>query len=160
MNPMACDLHHVVTAALLWCPQVLTPSWHAIRSTWQQTQAEPPAARKEGCQMNRIALKEIVKSPLGLNLTEHAQQRMNARRLPAYAVQAVMTYGRLARVRGAEVFAIGRKEVKRYRKQGIDLKELEGVHVVCGRDGAVLTAYRNHDLRGLKPRGLARWMAA
>jgi hypothetical protein len=126
--------------------------------TWQQAQAESPAARKEGCRMNRIALKEIAKSPLALDLTEHARQRMDARRLPEPAVKAVMTYGRLARVRGAEVYAIGRKEVQQYRKLGIDLKDLDGVQVVCSRDGAVLTTYRNHDLRGLKPRGSARWI--
>jgi len=106
--------------------------------------------------MNMIALKEITRSPLTLALTKHARQRMDARRLPEPAVVAVMTYGRLARVRGAEVYAVGRKEVKQYRKVGIDLKDLEGVQVVCSRDGAVLTTYRNRDFRGLRPHGSSR----
>jgi hypothetical protein len=105
--------------------------------------------------MNTIALKEITKSPLTIELTKHALQRMAARRLPEPAVVAVMTYGRMARVRGAEVYAVGRKEVKQYRKVGIDLKEIEGVQVVCSPDGAVMTTYRNRDFRGLRPRGSA-----
>lgn len=36
-------------------------------------------------------------------------------------------------------------------EQGADLRELEGMHVVCSPEGVILTVYRNHDLRGLKP---------
>lgn len=71
-----------------------------------------------------------------------------------------MAYGRVVHVRGAEIHAIGRKEVLRYRQRGIDLRMYEGIQVVC-RPGAgvVLTVYRNRDLRGLRPhrRSAARW---
>jgi hypothetical protein len=77
---------------------------------------------------------------------------MTARRIPARAIGAALAYGRRAHVRGATIRAIGRREVARYRAQGIDLARYEGVQVVCGHDGAVLTAYRNRDFRGLRPR--------
>jgi hypothetical protein len=85
-------------------------------------------------------------------VTRHAWERMTARRIPARAVAAALTYGRRAHVRGATIRAIGRREVARYRAQGIDLAQYEGVQVVCGHDGAVLTAYRNRSFRGLRPK--------
>lgn len=86
-------------------------------------------------------------------LTKHAQRRMTARRISDVALEAVLTYGRVAFVRGAEIYAIGRKEVELYQRQGIDLTAFEGIHVVCSLNGAVMTAYRNRDLRGLRPNG-------
>ena len=47
----------------------------------------------------------------------------------------------------------GRKEVARLQEQGIDARRHERMHVVCSLDGDVITVYRNHDLRGLRPRG-------
>ncbi len=88
-----------------------------------------------------------------LPLTKHAQTRMNARRLPTATVNAVMIYGRVVRVRGAEIYVIGRKEVERYLAEGVDLVKFQGVQVLCGADGAILTVYRNNDFRGLRPRG-------
>ena len=81
-------------------------------------------------------------------VTRHAWERLTARRIPNSALQAALTYGRKADVRGATIRAIGRREVARYRSHGIDLAMYEGVQVVCGHDGAVLTAYRNRNFRG------------
>jgi hypothetical protein len=68
------------------------------------------------------------------------------------AIEAALEYGRVVYVRGAEIHVIGRKEVFRYRRHGIDLREYEGVHVVCRPgSGLILTAYRNRDFRGLRP---------
>ena len=91
--------------------------------------------------------------PSPLPITKHAQARMHERRLSDETVSMVMTYGRLARVRGAEIYAVGRKEVEQYLAEGLDLSRFEGVQVVCSPDGAVLTVYRNKDFRGLRPRG-------
>jgi hypothetical protein len=88
-----------------------------------------------------------------LPLTNHAQCRMNARRLSNETVMMVLTYGRLARVRGAEIYAIGRREIERYLHEGVNLSRFEGVQVVCSPDGSILTVYRNNDFRGLRPRG-------
>jgi hypothetical protein len=84
-------------------------------------------------------------------LTRHAWKRMTSRNLSASAVQAALECGRVAYVRGAAIFAIGRKEVKRYSLKGTDLSRYEGLHVVCTPEGTILTVYRNRDFRGLRP---------
>lgn len=83
-------------------------------------------------------------------VTQHAVQKMHARRLSAEAVTMAMACGRVAWTRGARIFAIGRREVERYRAYGIDLNPFEGVQVVTKPDGAILTVYRNRDRRGLR----------
>ena len=83
--------------------------------------------------------------------TGHARKRMSARRLSYEAVQRVIEYGRVVHAHGATIYAIGRKEVNRFRIAGIDLTTEEGMQVVCHR-GTVMTAYRNHDFRRLRPR--------
>lgn len=88
-------------------------------------------------------------------LTRHATTRMAHRGIQPDVIEHVIEYGRTVYTRGAIVYAIGRKEVERYRQEDIDLSEYEGVQVVCTTDGAVLTVYRNHDFRGLRT-GLGR----
>jgi hypothetical protein len=85
-------------------------------------------------------------------VTRHAWTRISARRIRLETVRAVILYGRVVHARGARIYAIGRKEVARYRRAGIALDACEGVQVVCGLDGTILTAYRNRDFRGLRPR--------
>ena len=87
-------------------------------------------------------------------VTQHAWARMCGRRLNGQTVDAVLSYGRVIHVRGAAIYAIGRKEVERFGRSGLDLTKYEGVQVVCTPDrSAILTVYRNSDFRGLKPRG-------
>jgi len=87
-----------------------------------------------------------------LLITRHASERMSARSISPEAIDLVLTHGRVAYVRKAEIYALGRKEVAKARTIGLDLRAHEGLHVVCGPTGAVMTVYRNHDLRGLRPR--------
>lgn len=89
-----------------------------------------------------------------LSLTTHAIRRMHARSLSRCVVQDVIEYGRHRFVRGALVFVVGEREVKKLASRGIDLRPCEGVHVICSLDGRVMTVYRNRDLRGLRA---ARW---
>jgi len=96
----------------------------------------------------------------GTRLTKHAWQRMGARGLREAAVRAALDYGRVVHVRGAAIYAIGRKEVSRCQRHGIDLSRYEGIQVVCMPYGTVLTAYRNRDFRGLRPRRRRRRAAA
>ena len=89
---------------------------------------------------------------IGRMLTKHAADRMNTRRLPPAAISATIAYGRIVHIRGAEIHVIGRKEVERGERDGIDLSRYEGVQVVCGGDGTILTVYRNSNFRTLRPR--------
>lgn len=90
---------------------------------------------------------------LEIILTDHALTRMDERRIPRHAVEAVLRHGRVVHVRGAQYHVIGRKDIVRHHRHGINLAAYEGVQVVCASDGrTVLTVYRNQDFRGLRPR--------
>ncbi len=83
-------------------------------------------------------------------VTCHARSRMDSRRISIEAIETVLAYGRTVRVRGAEIYALGKKEVVWASRQGLDLRPFAGLQVVCGMDGGILTAYRNHDFRSLR----------
>ena len=72
-------------------------------------------------------------------LTKHAFTRMHSRRVSTSAVMTVMGFGREVHVRGAVIYAIGRNEVEIAKNSGVDLREQEGLHVVCSREGGNLT---------------------
>jgi hypothetical protein len=88
-------------------------------------------------------------------VSRHAGRRMIERNISLAAVEAALDHGRRVHTRGAVVAAIGRKEVRRARQEGIDLSRFEGVQVVCLHDELVLTVYRNRDFSQLKV-GLGR----
>lgn len=85
-------------------------------------------------------------------LTNHAKERMATRGLRADAIDAALAYGRVVYVRGADIYAIGRKEIARYAEEGIDLSSYDGVQVVVTADGAILTVYRNRSFNRLRDR--------
>lgn len=104
---------------------------------------------------------ELPQLPVGLLdeegcMTKHAEKRLSERGIPRKAVIAALLFGRTVHVRGADIFVIGRKEVNRSKQDGLDLSGYEGTHVVCSGDGSVITVYRNHELRGLRPRRRSR----
>ncbi|GIW71168.1 MAG: hypothetical protein KatS3mg102_0710 [Planctomycetota bacterium] len=85
-------------------------------------------------------------------LTRHAAVRMAQRGISRRGVELALDFGRERFVRGARIFVIGRREIERARRCGVDLADLEGLHVVVSHDGHILTTYRNRDLRGLRPK--------
>jgi hypothetical protein len=95
---------------------------------------------------------------MGLRLTNHARDRMVGRRLSATAVSATLDYGRTLHIRGAEVHFLGRREVRKYYRLGVDLSHLEGLLVVCSNDGVILTVYRNKQSPNLRERTPRRRM--
>ena len=102
------------------------------------------------------AIHQQVETAPGHELSKHAWMRMGARGLSPKAIRMVLDYGGVLYTRGAEIHAIGRKEVCFHRSAGIDLTSYEGLQVVCSHDGTILTAYRNRDFRGLRPRRPSR----
>ncbi len=92
-------------------------------------------------------------STLGsFSLTNHARARMTTRAISRTAIEAALEFGRCVDIRGAQIFAIGRREVESFRREGIELADFEGTQVVVTDGGAVLTVYRNSDFRGLRER--------
>ena len=89
---------------------------------------------------------------LNQSLTEHARDRMLQRGICHAAVFQTIAFGRISRGRGATIYAVGKKEVAEFAKDGIDLSFCEGVHVVMTRRGLISTVYRNLSMPKLKPR--------
>ena len=88
-----------------------------------------------------------------LSLTNHARRRMTGRGIRQEDIDMVMSFGRVTHTRGAVIHVVGQKEIQEH---GRFLERCEGIHVLCSpNDGAVITTYRNHDLKGLRP--FARW---
>lgn len=82
------------------------------------------------------------------NVTNHAQLRMITRSITEWHIDQVMRYGRSTYTRKAVIYAVGRKEIK---TNGRFLEPCEGIHVLCSADnGAIITTYRNHNLKGLR----------
>lgn len=89
--------------------------------------------------------------------TDHALVQIGRRGIRRSEVAGVVTHGRHVHTRGAEIFVVGRKEIQSCQRRGVYVDELHGLHVVCASDtGAVITAYRNSSLRGLRPRRRGR----
>lgn len=77
-------------------------------------------------------------------LTEHANRRMSQRGIAEDDLATVLCFGRCRHARGARFYFVGRKEVQRYARQGIDIRHLENLQVLLApRANAVITAYRN-----------------
>ena len=91
------------------------------------------------------------KKVIGFTISRHAQIRMQQRGLTKNVVEKALQYGRLVYVKGAQIFAIGTKEIKHYSKLGVDLKFLDGIHVVTSKEQVVVTCYRSRNLKSLRP---------
>ncbi|WP_417228309.1 DUF4258 domain-containing protein [Amphritea sp.] len=87
-----------------------------------------------------------------LELTEHARQRMNQRGVSEQAVELALQFGRKIHSRRALFHVIGKKEINKLGDQHPELKELDGVQVLTTEDSeSIITVYRNHDLRAIRP---------
>ncbi len=85
-------------------------------------------------------------------LAAHARKRMDQRGVSEQAVLLTLRYGRKIHSRRTVFHVIGRKEIARYGKQVPELLALDGVQVITSQDEhTVVTVYRNHDLRGIRP---------
>jgi hypothetical protein len=95
--------------------------------------------------------------PLHARRSQHAKRRMQERSIPDTLVEDVLLFGRLVHSRGARIFVVGRREVARAQHRGVDLRDCEGLHVVVsGLQDEIITTYRNHDFRSLRPRSRTR----
>ena len=84
-----------------------------------------------------------------VSLTNHARRRMSGRGIRPEDIDMVLSFGRITHTRGAVIHVVGQKEILEH---GRFLERCEGIHVLCApNDGAVITTYRNQDLRGLRP---------
>lgn len=82
-------------------------------------------------------------------LTHHALQQMHARGFSKDTVATALKYGRTTHAKGAIYYSVGKREIKKFRNFGIDLRKCEGLHIICTNDRqrAIKTMYRNHNFR-------------
>ena len=85
-----------------------------------------------------------------MTLSQHARVRMNSRGIRVPAAVLAFDHGRRIRAREAVFIVLGRKEIARALRNGIDLSGHEGITLVCTTGGMVITAYRNRDFSKLK----------
>jgi hypothetical protein len=91
-------------------------------------------------------------------LSLHAIQRCRTRGIPPEAVEAAIAFGKHRAIRGADIYTLGWRELRRCAHGGIGLSRWAGVEVVCAHDGSVVTVYRNKNpnaMRGCSPRKAA-----
>jgi hypothetical protein len=92
-------------------------------------------------------------------LSLHAIERSRTRRIPEDAILAVMEFGKHRSIRGADVYTLGWREVRRHAGACAGLDRWEGIEVVCAHDGQVVTVYRNRNPRALRDRAGRRLAA-
>lgn len=91
------------------------------------------------------------------SMTQHASLRMGSRRISLSDVAVVMNYGHSFHVRGAVVYAMGRRELASCRSDGVPTQGIKGLQVICAPNSdEVITVYRNNDFRRLRRRS-TRW---
>lgn len=86
-----------------------------------------------------------------LTNSRHAQAREEQRGISQKQVMLAYQYGRVIHSRRAVYHVIGNKEIKKYGDIEPELKNMNGVQLVMSINGIVLTAYRNKDLRKVRP---------
>lgn len=84
-------------------------------------------------------------------ITDHAMLRMGQRGIKLEVLELILRFGREIRSKGAVFYVLGKKEVQKYCQYVPQLKEMEGMQVLTSNEGVVITAYRNKNLRKVRP---------
>jgi hypothetical protein len=85
-------------------------------------------------------------------LSQHALMRMSQRSIDLEQVQLVLSHGKMMHSRRARFYVVGKKDVKRLAKAGLDTQNLENIQVVVEeKSNTIVTVYRNKDFRHIRP---------
>lgn len=88
--------------------------------------------------------------------TTHALQRCRNRSIRKEAVEAVLEFGRPRFAPGVEIYTLRWRDVVRWAARGYELSRFEGIEVVCGGDGRIVTVYRKRHTRAVRSRRISR----
>jgi len=77
--------------------------------------------------------------------TKHAKLRMAQRAICEDLIELTLRLGREVYAKGAVIVLVGHREVAELQGIFPEIRELEGLHVVLDRSGAIVTAYRNRE---------------
>jgi len=86
-----------------------------------------------------------------LTNSRHAKIREGQRGISQKQVVLAYQYGRVIHSRRAVYHVIGNKEIEKYGSIKPELKAMNGIQLVMSSNGIVLTAFRNKDLRKVRP---------
>ena len=86
-----------------------------------------------------------------LTNSHHALIREEQRGISHKQVVLAYQYGRVIHSRRAVYHVIGNKEIEKYGSIEPELKTMNGIQLVMSSNGIVLTAFRNKDLRKVRP---------
>jgi hypothetical protein len=86
-----------------------------------------------------------------LTNSQHAQIRESQRGISHKQIVLAYQYGRVIHSRRAVYHVIGKKEIEKYGSIEPGLKKMNGIQLVMSSSGTVLTAFRNKDLRKVRP---------
>ncbi|MCX7991444.1 MAG: hypothetical protein N2999_05360 [Proteobacteria bacterium] len=82
--------------------------------------------------------------------TDHSLKRFSARRINDELFNLAVIHGRKFYSNGAEIYFVGKKEVEKARKLGIDLRSAEGLNIIVqpyGDEKIVITGFKNPSLK-------------
>lgn len=86
-----------------------------------------------------------------LRKSHHAQTRQQGRAVSDGVIHMVLEWGRAIRqVDGRVAYFVGRTEIARAAKDGVDLAAADGVAAVVASDGGIVTVIRTDDVRRLR----------
>ena len=77
------------------------------------------------------------------DFTIHAWRRISSRSITEEGIEATLVYGRRYWNQGREVYRLDRRSISKAKRCGVNIQQYEGVHVVIGDAGQIVTAYRN-----------------
>ena len=78
--------------------------------------------------------------------TYHAWRRISGRSISQDGIEAALTYGRCYLNQGRTIYRLDRRSIKKAISKGVEsslLHSFEGIHVVIGEEGEIVTVYRN-----------------
>lgn len=75
--------------------------------------------------------------------TKHGELRVAQRKIGRRGVKAALLFGRERRSKGALVYRLDRRRLRRLKRLGRELRRHEGTTVVMSAEDRVVTAYRS-----------------
>lgn len=91
------------------------------------------------------------------SFTTHALKRCRNRSIDKEAVEAALEFGRCRFGRRVEIFTLRWRDVRRWAACGYELSRFEGIEVVCGNDGRIVTVYRKRNARACRSRRFSHY---
>jgi hypothetical protein len=75
-------------------------------------------------------------------LSRHANARCIQRGIPRDAIDIARRFGNVRTKRHATIWTVGWREIEKAADEGLDISRFNGIQVVEGFDGKIITAYR------------------